>query len=95
MANREYFTLPAEDSMESLTPSITVSQDGYMQEDPKPEVASESDIVVEAPAIFSSQQYAALTDTGGCKMHEPSPPWTDGSLPQQFTSPPPANNLPG
>jgi hypothetical protein len=62
MANREYSMLPAEDSMESLAPSITVSQDGYMQEERKPKVASKSDIVVEDPTTFSSHQYAELAD---------------------------------
>ena len=65
MANREHSTLPAEDSMESLALSTADSQGGYMQEEPEPEVASESDTVVEDPTTFSSHQYAALTDMGG------------------------------
>jgi hypothetical protein len=94
MANREYSTLSAENSMEPLAPPTTDRQGGYMQKEPEPEVASESESVCEDSTIFSGQQYAALTDTGEWKMHEPSPPWTDGSLPQQYTLPPPANNLP-
>jgi hypothetical protein len=82
MANREYSTLPTEDSSESLSPSTAVSQEGDMQEEPEPEVALESDIVVEDSTTSSSHQYAALTDIEGWKMHEPSPPWTDGTLPQ-------------
>ena len=77
---------------ESPAPSIDVRQEGYSQEEPEQEVA-ESDSVAEDPTS-SSHQYAAWTDMGGLKMHEPSPPWTDGILPQQCTSPPPANNLP-
>jgi hypothetical protein len=65
MANREYSSLPDEDSMESLAPPTAVSQEGYMQEEPEPEGASESDTVVEDPTTFSSHQYAALTDMGG------------------------------
>jgi hypothetical protein len=65
MGNREYSTLPAEDSMELLATSTADSQGGDMQEEPEPEVALESDIVVEDPTTFSSQQYAALTDMGG------------------------------
>ena len=35
-----------------------------------------------------------MVNRGGWKMHEPSPLWTDGILPQQCTSPPPVDNLP-
>jgi hypothetical protein len=39
------------------------------------------------------QQYATCNDTGGWQMHEPSHPWTDGSLAQHSTTPP-VNNIP-
>ena len=38
-------------------------------------------------------QYATCDDTGGWRMHEPSHPWTDGTLAQQST-PPPVSNIP-
>ena len=38
-------------------------------------------------------QYAPWEDTGGWRMHEPSHPWTDGTLIQQST-PPPVSNIP-
>ena len=65
-----------------------------MQEEPELMVTSELDNTEVDLTIPSSQQYATLTDTGGWKMHEPSPPWRDGLLQQQGTSPPPVNNLP-
>ena len=93
MVNREYSTPLEEAALESPAPDIAVRQEGHTQEEPEQEVATESDIVVE-DTMPSSHQYAASTDMGGWKMHEPSPMWTDGILPQQCTSPPPVDNLP-
>ena len=93
MVNQECLTLLEEAALESLAPDIAVIQEGYIQADPRQEVATEADNVAE-DTMPSSHQYAALTDTGGWKMHEPSPLWTDGILPQQCTSPPPVDNLP-
>ena len=93
MVNRECPMLLEEAALESPAPDIAVSQEGYTQADPEQEVATEADSVAE-DTMPSSHQYAVLTDTGGWKMHEPSPLWTDGILPQQCTSPPPVDNLP-
>ena len=94
MANREYSNPLAEDSRELLSPPTVDSHGGDMQEEPELRVTLESDNTEVDLTIPSSQQYATLTDTGGWKMHEPSPPWRDGLLQQQGTSPPPVNNLP-
>jgi hypothetical protein len=66
-----------EAALESPAPDIAVRQEGYTQADPEQEVATEADSVAE-DTMPSSHQYAVLTDTGGWKMHEPSPPrgWT-------------------
>ena len=93
MVNREYSTPLEEAALESPATDIAVRQEGHTQEEPEQEVATELDIVTEDPTS-SSHQYAALTDMGGRKRHEPSPPWSDGILPQQCTSPPPVDNLP-
>jgi hypothetical protein len=93
MVNREFPTLLEEAALESLAPDIAVRQEGHTQEEPEQEVATEADSVAEN-TMPSSHQYAVLTDTGGWKMHEPSPLWTDVILPQQCTSPPPVDNLP-
>jgi hypothetical protein len=94
MANHEYSNSSAEDSMESLLPLTADCSAGDTTEEPELIVSESSNADADSASPSNGQQYATLTDTGGWKMHEPSPPWTDGSLQQQSTSPPPANNLP-
>jgi hypothetical protein len=94
MANRKYLSSTAEDSMEPLSPLTADCLAGDTTEEPEPMVSELCNADVDSASLSNSQQYAILTDTGGWKIHEPSPPWTDGSLQQQSTSPPPTNNLP-
>ena len=71
-------------------PAIESQEDNRTDTD---EPAEEDADAVEANWETLGHQYATCDDTGGWRMHEPSQPWTDGTLVQQRT-PPPVNNIP-
>ena len=84
LANREYPTNGADASSENKTaPILEVLEDDREETG----VLGAQDAVGDAQGESRGHQHATCDDTGGWRMHEPSHPWTDGTLVQESTPP--------
>jgi hypothetical protein len=91
LANREYPTSEsAEITADALASATeTLEENRTDADDP----AKDAGDAAEAQGETLGHQYATCDDTGGCRMHKPNQPWTDGILVQQRT-PSPVDNIP-